>query len=100
MNYVEYLKSPRWLKLRRARIKKDKGRCQGCNGKQELNVHHKTYERFGHELLDDLITWCIRCHNDWHYFKRQIPATEKMILQQVKITEDEYSQYSKSLLRK
>lgn len=29
---------------------------------EDLEVHHNTYRRFGHEELDDGITVCSRCH--------------------------------------
>ena len=29
---------------------------------KEVQAHHKTYERYGHELTEDGITVCIRCH--------------------------------------
>lgn len=30
---------------------------------EELQVHHKTYERYGEELLEDGISICTRCHD-------------------------------------
>lgn len=48
-----------------------KGRCEKC-GKRgsrrnwELHVHHLTYERYGHELVDDLIVLCLECHGQEH----------------------------------
>ncbi|MBR1133289.1 HNH endonuclease [Bradyrhizobium iriomotense] len=40
-------------------------RCRICNrGADEvrLEVHHRTYENFGHELTTDLTTLCSECH--------------------------------------
>jgi 5-methylcytosine-specific restriction endonuclease McrA len=40
-------------------------RCRICNrGADEarLEVHHRTYENFGHELASDLTTLCSECH--------------------------------------
>lgn len=57
--------------IRTARLELDNYECQlsklfgiaHLSGKlcsEDLEVHHKTYE---HELVTDLITVCIRCHN-------------------------------------
>jgi 5-methylcytosine-specific restriction endonuclease McrA len=41
--------------------------CQACgNRKPPLHVHHKTYERFGKELLTDLVGLCDTCHKKVH----------------------------------
>ena len=59
---------------RREVIKRDKGECQlsklfgiahlsGVSCIDELEVHHKTYERFNEEELDDLVIVCRRCHD-------------------------------------
>jgi sirohydrochlorin ferrochelatase len=40
-------------------------RCRLCNlGSPDvvLTVHHRTYERLGKELADDLTTLCMECH--------------------------------------
>jgi 5-methylcytosine-specific restriction endonuclease McrA len=33
----------------------------------ELHVHHCTYENYAQERLEDLITLCSECHNDFHF---------------------------------
>jgi hypothetical protein len=67
MNYQEYLKTPHWLSTReKARIRAH-NRCQICNSdERQLQVHHRTYERRGEELPEDLIVLCDECHKIFH----------------------------------
>lgn len=57
--YDEYLQSTHWLCLRRQVLFRAKGKCEACgaldNGDRRLQVHHRTYERVGHERMTDLI---------------------------------------------
>ena len=66
--YNAYLVSPRWQKLRRLVIKRDVI-CQGCLENPIEQVHHKTYERMGDELLFDLIGLCKACHDRIHLWE-------------------------------
>ena len=61
-------------KIKKARLDLDKHECQlsklfgiaSLSGKpcsDELQVHHISYERCGHEPIGDLITVCTRCHD-------------------------------------
>lgn len=64
--YHEYLLSPEWKARRDERVKASGGRCQVCNRAEKLNVHHRTYERIGDELPDDLFVLCEECHHLFH----------------------------------
>lgn len=66
MPYSEYLQTPEWAKKRIKALRFAQFRCQLCNSKENLNVHHRTYERIGCELLGDLITLCQECHVVFH----------------------------------
>lgn len=66
IEYVTHLKSKKWKALRRRRLKQDGKQCTSCFSTENLTVHHLTYERFGHEDLNDIITLCIDCHNKVH----------------------------------
>ena len=51
-DYRKYLKSPEWAAKRIQIIVRDNRQCQHCRvGGKYLQVHHKTYDRFGNENL-------------------------------------------------
>ena len=60
-NYSRYLVTRRWQARRRLVLMRDGGRCRRC-GRRGNQVHHLTYERVGHEHLDDLVLLCGPCH--------------------------------------
>jgi len=62
------------LKIKQARLEKDNHECQvskllgiaHLSGKpctEDLDIHHITYDRYGHENINDVITVCTRCHD-------------------------------------
>jgi 5-methylcytosine-specific restriction endonuclease McrA len=66
MPFEEYWLTPEWRALRdRVRIRAGK-KCELCYKRRPLQVHHKTYERYGQELLTDLIALCRECHARHH----------------------------------
>ena len=74
MNYEDYLKTPAWRLQRIRAIKRARGRCQACNSSKSLHVHHRTYERLGHEDPEDLTVFCDNCHKLFHNIKRHTPS--------------------------
>ena len=69
-HYRAFMKSPTWKAIRGLRIFKDKGQCAHCSSRRKLEVHHKTYARFGgKELMQDLLTLCVKCHKAIHASK-------------------------------
>lgn len=66
MPYREYLQTEHWQRLRITMLKRSRFHCQLCNAKGKLVVHHRTYERRGEELLQDLIVLCDPCHKKHH----------------------------------
>jgi hypothetical protein len=74
MGYREYIQSPQWhwkAELAKSQVG---NRCQMCNrptGEVELETYHRTYERLGHELMDDLIVLCPQCHRDYRKGQQQ-----------------------------
>lgn len=66
VKYEEYIRSPEWHEKAAAIKKKFGGRCQACNSNVKVQVHHRTYERLGHELDTDLTVLCEHCHKLFH----------------------------------
>lgn len=71
MNYDDYMKSVEWEEKRQLRLRMDGFRCFKCGTAVNLQVHHITYERLGHERMGDLITLCEPCHKRLHEPKRK-----------------------------
>ncbi len=66
MTYAEYRRTPEW-KARRNRVLIRAGnRCELCNTSGLIDVHHRTYDRYADELLNDLIALCRSCHLRFH----------------------------------
>ena len=70
MPYADYLHTWEWRRRRAAALRRAGWRCQICNRAGApgvpLDVHHRTYERRGHEAAGDLIVLCRRCHGLYH----------------------------------
>ena len=62
-DYVVYLKSREWQDFRRLVFRMFGGRCAlNARHTQNLEIHHRTYERLGRERLEDVILICRECH--------------------------------------
>jgi gas vesicle protein len=67
MPYAKYLKTQHWIDKRNSALRRAKYKCELCNRDNvALQVHHKTYERRGHEYSSDLIVLCSSCHARHH----------------------------------
>ena len=64
--YTQHIKSDAWKALRARVIVRNGGQCCRCGSRARLEVHHKSYARFGSERLEDLETLCHRCHEGEH----------------------------------
>ena len=64
--YVIYLRSPLWRLRRRIWIVRAGGRCQRCRSRRRLTIHHRTYQRLGHERRADVTVLCWDCHRRQH----------------------------------
>lgn len=59
--YERYIHSADWRAKAERRMEMDGYICQVC-GKDASDVHHLTYDRFGHEEMGDLVSLCRKCH--------------------------------------
>lgn len=66
VDYRAYLDSDHWKQKRSIALHQAGNRCQVCNEGGQLDVHHRTYERLGDELPQDLIVLCRNCHQLFH----------------------------------
>lgn len=57
-----YMASREFALLREAVRKRCGGICERCHRSKMTQTHHLTYERYGHELLTDLLGVCGPCH--------------------------------------
>lgn len=59
--YERYIHSAEWRQTANRRLELDNHICPVCGG-EATDVHHLTYERFGHEAMDDMVSLCRMCH--------------------------------------
>jgi DNA-binding transcriptional regulator YiaG len=57
-----YFASRQWFLLRERVRERCSDTCEHCGASKMAQVHHKTYERMGNELLEDLLGVCEPCH--------------------------------------
>ncbi len=78
MPYEEYLLTPEWQKKRWSALRWAGGRCEQCQSRYKLHVHHRTYERRGQEKMGDLMVLCADCHETEH-LRQEIAAYNRQV---------------------
>jgi restriction endonuclease Mrr len=67
MPYRLYLRTPEWRRTRAAALVRADNACSlDVTHTDSLEVHHRTYERLGAELVTDLVVLCHSCHELHH----------------------------------
>lgn len=66
LKYIEYTKSSRWSRKKKAAKKRAGGKCVLCGSTEKLIVHHISYKNLGNEPPEDLLVVCEKCHNKIH----------------------------------
>jgi hypothetical protein len=67
MPYRLYLRTPEWKRTRAAALLRAGNACSlDVTHTENLEVHHRTYERLGEELVTDLVVLCHSCHELHH----------------------------------
>jgi 5-methylcytosine-specific restriction endonuclease McrA len=61
--YNAYMRSEDWQRMRNYMFALRGYRCEWCDA-PATDVHHRTYERLGHELPIDLQVLCRQCHRE------------------------------------
>lgn len=83
--YLRYLESPAWKKLRKQALIRDGGRCRGfdCTARA-VNVHHDRYPAvLGTEKLEWLFSVCVDCHAMIHSLTAKgtpLPESTRLVL--------------------
>lgn len=64
-DYSKYLHSQEWID-KREKVRKERKVCEICQCKENLQVHHLSYENIGNEKDEELILLCKECHYAIH----------------------------------
>lgn len=78
--YYEYIKSPKWRERAEEAKARAGNRCQVCNRSRaevQLDAHHRTYERLGNELPEDITILCRDCHQLYEDAKKIYSSSAK-----------------------
>lgn len=65
-SYAEYLESDSWRRKAEEAKRRAGHQCALCPNRHRLEVHHRTYDRIGHERPSDLVVLCWWCHRRHH----------------------------------
>lgn len=81
MSYADYLQTPDWLRTRADALERAGGCCRVDERHREhLEVHHRSVERLGAELEDDLVVLCRACHvlyrRAYGVVSREVPSEQ------------------------
>lgn len=85
--YSKWMESQSWLDARKLWFSAWvdlEGRdpyCLACGGNWTLqhgDLHHRSYERLGHERFDDLMPLCRSCHDKVHKILESSPSWRKL----------------------
>ena len=94
--------SPEWKEKRIAVAQREDHVCQMCGQKVlvKYHIHHKTYARFGHEDLDDLMFLCEPCHSKLHREKDKANSVVRKPIQRPKKAQDEWWSETAAVVRR
>ena len=66
VEYSEYLRTDHWARIRQRTLRYWENRCAICYSQDNLQIHHRTYSRRGHEQDNDVVALCSYCHRLFH----------------------------------
>lgn len=64
--YHRYMRSKEWADFRASVIAKRGRWCELCGSGYRVELHHRTYNRLGHEKERDVQLCCHACHEKIH----------------------------------
>lgn len=73
-DYLDYLKSEKWMDKKKVRFFLDKGTCQECGitlDFKQSHCHHKSYDWLYEEPMEELETLCRYCHIEIRHAGKQ-----------------------------
>ncbi|PYZ94924.1 hypothetical protein CR194_05215 [Salipaludibacillus keqinensis] len=70
-DYDDYLKTRHWRRFKEKYAKKYVKQCTWCDEKENIHLHHMTYERLGNETFKDVIHLCRACHSKVHKLENE-----------------------------
>jgi DNA repair exonuclease SbcCD ATPase subunit len=76
VHYHTYIQSPQWREKAEEAKARAGNRCEVCNRSRaevQLDAHHRTYERLGNEVPEDITVLCRDCHQLYEDAKRLPP---------------------------
>lgn len=78
MPYDQFLQTAYWFAVSHVAKARAGMRCQVCNSKDSISVHHRTYDNHGqeHRHMIDLTVLCMLCHGLFHGHTDQQPVIE------------------------
>lgn len=85
--YADWMASRAWFDLRRrwydtwTSTHGEPPRCSACGEPWTLahgDLHHRTYDRLGHERFSDLVALCRPCHTRLHRIMESSPAWRRL----------------------
>jgi hypothetical protein len=65
-SYEDYLETKHWQQFKEKYAHKHKKQCTMCDNKENIHLHHITYERVGNETFEDVVYLCSGCHLKVH----------------------------------
>lgn len=78
--YYDYIQTTEWKAKAEEAKARANNRCQICNKSRaevQLDAHHRTYERLGSELPEDITVLCRNCHQLYEDERRLEKPTKK-----------------------
>lgn len=72
-DYVKYLRTPHWRRMRTLAFYRYGKKCRRCGNygtnRNPIQVHHRSYDHLGDERIEELEVICKNCHTFHHQEK-------------------------------